>query len=497
MEVGEGVPLEIDPDYWVKCELDKPYPPAPDIPQSRRVHFFYYRRIRSAADCERHFTVNPVVPVSLDLFPSWGNPTAGIIPMPKAEEQRLASTHVVVLTNFSSQHRQFRFRNTWGETWGDHGDGFLPYDYFDKYVFESWAFYLDSQLKIEVQKEVPTPTRKDRRWVARDEWDRRVYGFEIWDNKGSDRMAWSFVIEKEGSLEVEELYVRPEFRRAGYGKVLATKVRQLADAKRLPLKLWVPFADTRQENETNYRALVAIARLLGVQFQLCPVIWAAYFATDERPGELNPVEPARIPPRPKSTLGAVLAAAALSMSADHGQLPPNKPVTPIGATQEESLFPVPETPFEAWTGALGATAEEVKNAWEDLQRRGLAAVKGGKPTVSPLALRRANSPVQRRLAAHLAGFLLTENSFIVRRAGEPPGSPSILNTRITVEHIAQYFKEGWGVTDIQRDLPQLIREEIEAAIHYYLNHRDEIEQDLRRSREMYAAHAPKQESMPT
>jgi len=150
-------------------------------------------------------------------------------------------------------------------------------------------------------------------------------------------------------------------------------------------------------------------------------------------------------------------------------------------------------PLEAWAAAVATTAEDVRTAWDDLQRRGLGTTKGGRFTVSPLALRRANSPVQRKLAAHLAGFLLTENSFIVRRPGDPPGSPSILNTRITVEHIARYFVDGAGVAEIQRDLPQLTREEIEAAIQYYLNHRDEIERDVRRSDSIYAANAPKQE----
>jgi uncharacterized protein (DUF433 family) len=150
----------------------------------------------------------------------------------------------------------------------------------------------------------------------------------------------------------------------------------------------------------------------------------------------------------------------------------------------------------SWTVAVGATAEEIKAAWEDLLRRGLVTVQSGKRTVSPLALRRASSDVQRRLAAHLAGFSLTENSFIVRRAGEPRSRASILNSRIAVEHVAQYFKDGCGVTDIQRDLPQLTRAEIEAAIQYYLNHREEIEQDLRRSREIYEAHAVNQESAP-
>jgi uncharacterized protein (DUF433 family) len=105
-------------------------------------------------------------------------------------------------------------------------------------------------------------------------------------------------------------------------------------------------------------------------------------------------------------------------------------------------------------------------------------------------MRRATSEAQRRLAAHLSGYVLTENSFIVRRAGNPPGLPCIMNTRITVEQIANYFRDGWGVTEIARDLGLLTRPEIEAAIQYYLNHRAEIEADRQRSRELYETHAP-------
>jgi len=158
-----------------------------------------------------------------------------------------------------------------------------------------------------------------------------------------------------------------------------------------------------------------------------------------------------------------------------------------------------ETNLKEWATATGASTDEVAAAWHDLVRRGLAAESTGQITLSPLALRRATSDTQRRLAAHLSGYLLTENSFIVRRAGSPPGPPGlpcILNTRIAVEQIASYFKDGWGVTEIERDLPILTREEIEAAIQYYLNHRAEIEQDLRRSRELYETNAPKPEMSP-
>ena len=152
--------------------------------------------------------------------------------------------------------------------------------------------------------------------------------------------------------------------------------------------------------------------------------------------------------------------------------------------------------FGVWAAAIGAGEDEVKAAWEDLRRRGLVSADGGKVTVSALAMRRATSDVQRRLASHLDGFILTENSHIVRRDGNPPGIPYILDTRIAVEYIANYFRQGASVVDILEDLPQLTWGQIEAAIQYYLNHRDEIEADIRRSEEIYEANVRRQERIP-
>lgn len=147
--------------------------------------------------------------------------------------------------------------------------------------------------------------------------------------------------------------------------------------------------------------------------------------------------------------------------------------------------------FKELASAIGTTSEELATAFQELQRRGLISDDG--KTVSPLAMRRATTDTERQLASHLAGYLLTENSFIVRRAGSQPGLPTILNTRIPVEQITSYFKEGWGVAEIERDLQILTRAEIEAAIQFYLNHRAEIERDLQNSREIYEANAPKPE----
>ena len=190
-----------------------PLPPAPKVPPARRGHTFYYRRLRSVAECERYLElVDPEVPVSLSLFAGWANPPGGVIPMPAAGEPPLDSTHLVVLDSYSPKDRLFRFRNTWGPDWGDGGLGYLPAEYFERYGFECWVAY-GPKACIESRKFTVTGDRRECRWVARDECQRRVYGFEVWATATEDRRAWSFVIERDGALEIEDLYVRPEFRR--------------------------------------------------------------------------------------------------------------------------------------------------------------------------------------------------------------------------------------------------------------------------------------------
>ena len=385
MGVGEGVPQSLDWAESVEFQEGEPYPPAPKLPPSKRVHFFYYRRVRSSAECERYLrSVGSELAICVDLFPQWADPLNGVIPMPVEGDLRLDTTHLVVLDHCWPERREFHFRNTWGEAWGDRGHGVLPYEYVDRYVFESWVSYLE--VRPEKDQFAPAEGRRDRRWVVRDEWDRRVYGFEVWDEAGQERCAWAFVLEKDGALEVEELYVRPEFRRRGYAKILAGKIRGLVGAKHLPLRLWVAFADSRQEDPSNYPALVVVARLLGVQFQPCPAIWAAYFATDERAGSDVPIEPSRIPPRPNSALEAVLGLA-LALSPAHASNGVSQPA--VAAESAEADFPEPGT--KAWgvmnrrRGELihkdirGELAPEEQIEYERLQRLSQIAIERAFP----------------------------------------------------------------------------------------------------------------------
>lgn len=78
--------------------------------------------------------------------------------------------------------------------------------------------------------------------------------------------------------------------------------------------------------------------------------------------------------------------------------------------------------FAPWATVLGVSVEDIQTAWQDMERRGLVTLEEGRITVSPLAMRRATTPLPRCLAAHLSGYLLTDNTYIVRREGDPPGN---------------------------------------------------------------------------
>jgi C1A family cysteine protease len=52
----------------------------------------------------------------------------GIVPMPKANEDRLGG-HCVVVYGYDDASNRFRCRNSWGTEWGDNGNFTMPYQY--------------------------------------------------------------------------------------------------------------------------------------------------------------------------------------------------------------------------------------------------------------------------------------------------------------------------------------------------------------------------------
>ena len=93
-----------------------------------------------------------------------------------------------------------------------------------------------------------------------------------------------------------------------------------------------------------------------------------------------------------------------------------------------------------------------------------------------------NITATEQTAAPDAGGSPTEHPHIERRPGVGGGVPIIRGTRISVRHIAVLHKDGVSVQEMLETYPHLQESWVHDAISYYLDHREEIEQEIEANR---------------
>jgi C1A family cysteine protease len=55
----------------------------------------------------------------------------GVVPYPQAHEGTIGG-HAICLVGYDDTTGLLKFKNSWGKSWGDHGYGYLPYEYVTK-----------------------------------------------------------------------------------------------------------------------------------------------------------------------------------------------------------------------------------------------------------------------------------------------------------------------------------------------------------------------------
>ncbi len=61
----------------------------------------------------------------------------GNIPIPKKGD-KLEGGHAIMAVGYDDRNRRLLIRNSWGQTWGDHGYGTLPYEYIEKQMADDF-----------------------------------------------------------------------------------------------------------------------------------------------------------------------------------------------------------------------------------------------------------------------------------------------------------------------------------------------------------------------
>jgi C1A family cysteine protease len=82
----------------------------------------------------------PVV-AGMTLYESFQSPrvtATGVIPDPKPDDS-VVGGHAICIVGYDDRKRLFKFENSWGPHWGDHGYGFVSYGYMDAHGAGAWA----------------------------------------------------------------------------------------------------------------------------------------------------------------------------------------------------------------------------------------------------------------------------------------------------------------------------------------------------------------------
>jgi GNAT superfamily N-acetyltransferase len=252
-------------DDWPPSE-----PPGIDeIAKAKR--FPAYQRVRDVDEalCALAFwsPFEVALPIVTD---AWHNAPQGNVPDPTSAN--FDTSHAVCVTGYDKERRIFTFLNNWGSTWGDHGKGSFSFSYFTRHMLEAWVPILDVQAHphfeqggvVELQWSCMQSTGAG---------DVRI--IEILDTTNDEMIAWSFMVEKQDYLDIEELFVRPTYRRRGYGRRLVDLICEEAKAAGRPLRAWLPRVDASQ---TVSEAASAVLRRLGLRANRSRRTWAAWVA---------------------------------------------------------------------------------------------------------------------------------------------------------------------------------------------------------------------------
>lgn len=265
---GWGLPPETAWPYQGNAESWPPQEP-PGIDQLARGHrITSYQRVRDLEEGRRLLAAGRIFPASFNIVPEdWWHAPDGTIPAPDSDAAPTAA-HTIDIVGYDDATGRLTFSNSWGSRWGADGYGTVSYDFFDRYLNEAWTIS-----SVDGDRPATASGIVEREWGQPDLLGEVLHGAEYHDAGADEHLAWAFAVARDGFLDVEELFVRPDARGRGYGRGLARLMMNRAERLRLPIRFWIPHVDS---SSSNLSAVARTTRPLGLHFEDSPAAWAAH-----------------------------------------------------------------------------------------------------------------------------------------------------------------------------------------------------------------------------
>ncbi len=288
---------ELPETYWPDQEIhgtEVPNEPPNADEIAKRSRLFRYQRLRSEFECAYAVFTDRMASAHLEIGKAWARKNApkGRIDLNSPYPPQLV--HSIPLLGFDFDSGEFAFPNSWGEEWGDRGIGYLPFGYLTRFMVEAWTAPAFSQQLyppkpgIDIYMHQGEPSKLGGSLV-----------FEVYDGDKDIMAGWALIVQKPRvAFDIEEFFVRPEYRGQGIGTRLAKEILRVQQSVAVPIKFWIPWGDHELRNAP---ALLGWAKKLGLRLEPSGVRWAAFKAQVGNPVESLP-ELGWIPPKATSPL---------------------------------------------------------------------------------------------------------------------------------------------------------------------------------------------------
>jgi len=261
-----------------------PWPPVepPGLDQIAKFNrILFYQRLFCLDEIKILLCNMESVQISVPITKQWYSAPSGLIAMPKHPSEFI-DMHAVQPVGYDDSTQLLLIRNSWGTKWGENGYGYLPYDYLDSHIQEVWHHSgytsLEPNRKTRESEDVSLLTWTNEQPLL----GRRIHCFEIHDNVVRERAAWTFIIESEDGLRVEDLFVRPAFRNRKFGITLGTNALSLAEYLDRPIDFLISRGDTEPPS-ANFKALNAFCQKLQLKVRSVTVPGLKYVAEPGQP----------------------------------------------------------------------------------------------------------------------------------------------------------------------------------------------------------------------
>jgi hypothetical protein len=239
--------------------------------------FLAYFRIRDLDDVKKSIDTTKGAFMAVPITKRWRTAPNGLIPMPTNEG--IVEHHAFLGIKYDDEKRLITFMNNWGKGWGDGGNGYLPYDYFNEYQYDCW---------------MPYPARgvncfprdwKDNEFGTRMIQIRNHLGnpcvvIDMWKRADRVRIGWCFMTIRDNCLDIEDLFMHPDFQTDAFEHRLffnLSAVVAMGQAHGQRLRFWIGHADTLHRS-TNFGFVNRFLRTSKLTVKKSPYRWAAYLA---------------------------------------------------------------------------------------------------------------------------------------------------------------------------------------------------------------------------